>query len=137
MPGNASSVEPNMSRTWRASSTDELCDPPSMRSVAYALLMTCSDCGPFTTIVPTWPSGAGRTAKISGALSGARRTFASQTASRNTARKFKAGYLFFVVDLDHEFRAAHAHDRRRRADLHRFGRLLHHLARDRREPPLP
>src|SRR5207237_9076471 len=39
-----------------------------------------------------------------------------------------------LVDLDDEFGSAHAHDGRGRADLHRFGRLLHHLARDRGEP---
>ena len=38
-----------------------------------------------------------------------------------------------LVDLHHELGAAHAHDGGGRADLHRLGRLLDHLAGDRRE----
>src|SRR5947209_8237909 len=93
----------------------------------------------WTTIAPMWPSGAGTTAKSSG-LTGAGGLEAHAAASSAAAARtgsLKGPARLLLVDLDEEFRAAHAHDRRRGADLHRLGRLLDHLARHRGKAALP
>src|SRR5689334_5477470 len=87
-------------------------------------------------MVPTWPSAPGTTANIPGAafFGGLAQAAASAAAARSARQRM--GGALFLGDFDNELGAAHAHDGRRRADLHGFGRLLHHLAGDRRQPPL-
>src|SRR5258706_10850609 len=96
--------------------------------------MTRSSRSVRTTTAPTWPSDVGTTANNAGV--GAEAQPAARAASARSARNFKGTLFGFLVDLDHELGAAHAHDRGRRADLHRFRRLLHHLAGNRGEAPL-
>src|SRR5258706_1195071 len=101
-----------------------------MRCAPYAESRTFSVHQCFTTTAPIWPSAAGTTATSCGVAQPAR-TAAAASAAKSFKAKSGLG-----VDLHQEFGAAHAHDRRRRADLHRFGRLLHHLAGDRGEASL-
>src|SRR5258706_7731004 len=114
-----------------------------MRVAPYARSMTrpVSPSG-RTTMEPTWPSAPGITGKSSGATrplgalaqppaSAAAISSAARWAGNRSARCGNG-----LVDLDDEFRSAHAHHRGGRADLHRLGRLLDHLAGDGREPPL-
>ena len=67
----------------------------------------------------------------------------AQPAARIAASKTPAGRTNLglalprgLVDLHHELGAAHAHDRRGSADLHRLGRLLDHLVGHRGEASL-
>src|SRR3954454_19282573 len=76
------------------------------------------------------PSAAGTTAKRAGWM-GAQALAATAVNRIATRKRIRKLLLRRLVDLDHELRAAHAHDGGRRADLHRFGRLLDHLAGDR------
>src|SRR6185369_672794 len=88
-----------------------------------------------TTILPMWPSAAGTTTKSAG-VTGALQAHPAARAARSSNASLSNCSALGLVDLDHEFRAAHTHDRRRSADLHRFGRLLDHLARHRGESAL-
>src|SRR5687767_9294566 len=87
-----------------------------------------------TTILPTCPSEPGTTTKSAGWI-GAHPHNAAAT-SRSAAAVRKGLFLGRFVHLDDEFGSTHAHDGRRRADLHRLRRLLHHLAGHRGEAAL-
>src|SRR4051812_34654186 len=82
-------------------------------------------------MVPMWPSAAGITAKSAGR--GAAQPARTAAASSGTRKRKAALVGVRSVHLYHELGATHAHHGRGGADLHRLGRLLHHLAGDRGE----
>src|SRR5258708_21363467 len=129
-----------MSRTSASLRLALTCVPSArMRSAPYAVFTTRSRPTPrCTTIAPICPSGAGSTAKSSGAV--AEHVQPAASAASRMARNLKACLVARrvsrVVDLRRELGAAHAHDRRRGADLHRLRRLLHHFPGDGREAAL-
>src|SRR6185503_10357040 len=91
-------------------------------------------------MLPTCPPSPGITAKSSGAtgaLGASAQPAASATPSATRKRSARSARCDTeLVDLDDEFRSTHAHHRSGRADLHRFGSLLDHLAGDGGEPAL-